>query len=75
MHPAADFKIMDLGDICKVVDAMIDNANDFRTRFRMEYDSIIIVRAPRDMYDKLAAWGAVDYLWITYFIQVKTKEK
>lgn len=68
------FQVTGLGDVCDVVDGMILAAEDFRTRHYLEYDTIMIAEVHQLMYDKLVAWGALDYLAITYFIHVKIKE-
>lgn len=66
---------MDLGDVCAVVDNMIALADKHRTTMRLEYDTVMIAEVSRPMFDKLVAWGAIDYLQIAYNIHVKINLK
>ena len=64
----------DLGDVCDVVDNMINAAELHRKALRMEHDTIITAEVSRTLFGKLTAWGAIDYLEIAYHIHVKIKE-
>lgn len=66
--------MVDLGNVVDVVDNMISAAELHRKALRMEYDTIITAEVSGPLFDKLVAWGAIDYLEIAYHIHVKIKE-
>lgn len=64
----------DLGDVCEIVDNMITMAGKHRAALRQEYDTIIIAEVSGPLFEKLVAWGAIDYLEIAHHIHVKIRE-